>query len=120
MQDPSLQALLQDSFFVLDKKVVKSAKNSENYIYDKFLMNQPNQSSRDSVLEAIYNVCDVKGNFQTFKRNTEARLGKKGRVCKSRFAACLCAMGMEFQNVRGVKHWINIGMKRKPRFRNEK
>jgi hypothetical protein len=119
MQDQSLKALLQDFFFVLDEKVVKSARNSENYIYDKFLMAQPKQS-RDGVLEAIYSVCGVPGNFQTFKRNLEARLGKKGRICKSRFAACLCAMGMEYQTVSGSKYWINVGMRRKPKFRNEK
>jgi hypothetical protein len=111
--------MLQDFFFVLEKKVVRSSKNSENYIYDQFLMNHP-KKSRESVLEAIFTVCDVPGNFQTYKRNMEVRLGKKARVCKSRFAACLCAMGMEYQKVSGLRYWSNVGMRRKPRFRNDK
>jgi hypothetical protein len=119
MQDQSLKALLHNFFFVLDQKDMKNAMNSEDNLYDKFLLDQA-KDTRDSVLEAMFMVCSPSGNFLGHKNAIEARHGKKGRVCKSRFAACLCAMGMEFQNVRGVKHWINIGMKRKPRFRNEK
>jgi hypothetical protein len=118
MQDQSLKALLQDFFFVLDEKVPRSKKNSEENLYDKFLLDQP-KDTRDSVIEAMCMVCSPRGNFMAQKRSMEGRHGKKARLCKSRFAACLRAMGMECAQSRGFSYWTNAGMRRKPRFANE-
>ena len=111
--------LLQDFFFVLDEKAPKSKKNSEENLYDKFLLDQP-KDTRDKVLESICMVCSPPRNFLAQKRNKEALHGKKARICKSRFAACLRAMGMECERLRGMGYWTNVGMRRKPRFNHEK
>jgi hypothetical protein len=118
MQDQSLKALLQDFFFVLDEKAPKSKKNSEENLYDKFLLDQP-MDTRDGVIEAMCMVCSPRGNFLAQKRSKEALHGKKARICKRRFAACLRAMGMECERSRGLSYWTNVGMSRKPRFANE-
>lgn len=119
MQDQSLKALLHDFFFVLDQKEMKNAMNSEENLYDKFLLDQA-KDTRDRVLEAMFMVCSPSGNFLAHKKSIEVRHGNKARVCKNRFAACLRAMGMECKQSHGLRYWINIGMRRKPRFRNEK
>ena len=115
MQDQNLMTLLQDFFFVLREKVPKSKKNSEENLYDKFLLDQPKEK-RDSVIEAMYMVCSQSGNFQAQKRCMEARHGKNARICRGRFAACLSAMGMECERVHGMSYWTNVGMRRKPTF----
>jgi hypothetical protein len=118
LQDQGLKALLQDFFFV-GKTTMKNAKNSEENLYDKFLLDQP-KDTRDRVLEAMFMACSPSGSFLDHKNSIEARHGNKARICKNRFAACLQAMGMECKRSRGSKYWINVGMRRKPKFRNEK
>jgi hypothetical protein len=115
MQDQSLKALLQDFFFVLDEKVPRSKKNSEENLYDKFLLDQP-KDTRDRVIEAMFMVCSPSENFLAQKKSMEGRHGKKARICRGRFAACLHAMGMECERTNGLRYWTNAGMRRKPRF----
>jgi hypothetical protein len=109
-KDQRLAQRFRDFFRRMDTDRPTGAENSEENMYELFLLDQPNRDQhrlrqdmyvRDEVVEAMHAVC-----------GTES----KARLCRRNFAACLASMGGKFKRKRGVRHWVNMVMTRKPLF----
>lgn len=123
IQNQLLSGQFQDFFRVLQEGAPCSAANTEEFLYDQFLLDHPErdtpsprQYTRDEVAQAMDAECGSRRSFESRKRQMEAQHGAGVRVCKKSFARCLAALGGKRKRVKGVSHWTNIGMHRRPHF----
>lgn len=140
--DKRLASRFKDFFRRLDADGPPSSDNLEEHMYDQFLLDQPNRAenkvrtdmfTRDEILQAMHDAVGggFGGNTTTTTNNNNAKAAKiiitaRGpqqqhhhsgvRICKRDFAACLASMGGKFKRRRGVRFWVNMGMRRKPLF----
>jgi hypothetical protein len=127
IQDKFLSRQLQDFFHLLRGNTPHSDVNTEENLYDQFILDHPiqdmgipSQYTREQVVRAMDKEWDQKHNgrdFEVRKLQKVKQHSKNVRMCKKKFARCLEAMGGKLKRVKGKNHWINIGMCRKPRYR---
>jgi hypothetical protein len=133
--DQRLASRFKDFFRLLDVDGPPSSGNLEEHMYDQFLLDQPNRVenkvrsdmfTRDEILQAMHDA--VGGSSSSTSTTTKKLLSlakahhhhhnnnNSIRICKRDFAACLASLGGKFKRRRGVRFWVNMGMKRKPLF----
>ena len=120
-QDQRLASRFRDFFRRLDSDAPIGQENHEEYMYEQFLLDQPNQEQhklrpemylRQGLVRAMHAVVLV-GSSSSSKR--PARLLTSTSIRRD-FAACLASMGGRFKRRRGARYWVNVGMTRRPLF----
>ena len=121
--NPSLWERFDDFFVFTEDDRKRKGKNTEEHLYDQFLLDQPkNQGdkvdgymyTRDELMEAMHGI-KHNGNLMDKKERMFFRHKGKGRLCKRDFAMCLAAMGGRYTTWKGGRYWTNVEMKRRPR-----